>query len=73
VERKNKEGIDKAKDLKPLKIRWTVYDKNGTPMGESDSTHTIYVTWDEPKGSWQTRNVIQYFLRLLEWLNFRRC
>lgn len=53
VERKNKEGIDKAKDLKPLKIRWTVYDKNDTPMGESDSTHTIYVTWDEPKGSFK--------------------
>jgi hypothetical protein len=48
VERKNKGGVDIAKDLKPLKIRWSVYDKDNKLMGESDSTHTIYVTWAAP-------------------------
>ena len=48
VERKNNQGEDKAASLKPIKIRCTVYDKTGTPVGWSDSFHTIYVTWDTP-------------------------
>lgn len=47
VERKNTVGYDIAKDLKPLKIRWSVFDRYGKLVGISDSTHTIYVTWAE--------------------------
>lgn len=48
VERIDKAGTDMAKNLKPLKIRWTVYDKDNKVVGESDSTHTIYVTLAAP-------------------------
>jgi hypothetical protein len=48
VERKVKAGTDMAKNLKPLQIRWTVYDKDNKVVGESNSTHTIYVTRAAP-------------------------
>lgn len=37
-----------ASGLTPLTIEWTVTNKDGTVIGTSKSTHTIYVTWDEP-------------------------
>lgn len=44
---------DLAAGLGPLTIKWTVYDSltKSDPVnvvGTSESTHTIYVTWDEP-------------------------
>ncbi len=39
---------DLAANLGPVTIEWTVYDKNDRLVGTSRSTHTIYVTWDEP-------------------------
>jgi hypothetical protein len=35
-------------NLVPVTIEWTVFDKNSNEVGKSQSTHTIYVTWDEP-------------------------
>ena len=39
---------DQSQDLVPVTIEWTVFDKAGKAVGTSQSTHTIYVTWDEP-------------------------
>ncbi len=49
VERNDGQGKDRAANIQPLKIKWTVTDKNGKTINESISTHTIYVVWDEPK------------------------
>jgi hypothetical protein len=38
---------NKASDLKPVTIEWTVYNKDNIPISKSRSTHTLYVTWIE--------------------------
>jgi hypothetical protein len=40
--------IDHSSGLGSVTIEWTVYDVDNKPVGTSQSTHTIYVTWDEP-------------------------